>query len=344
MKEKINFAIINPTYDTVETTPQEREYKKGDYISWGSDNRYPNLLFDIMRNATNMNTIINTVIDYVCGEGDVMHEVITDELIHDIAESYAIYGGFAIDVAKNNAGEISRVECLDMRYIRTDKTHSFVVYNEDFANASGYISSKKSIILPTQANKNAQEYVYLFINSHYTIYPRPVWESAVKECLIEMSISDYHFNAIKNGLNDTVVFKFNDGKPEDEEKAEIEKAIDDKFCGSENAGRPIISYADSKDNQLELDTISTANWGDKYIALVDHIKEKQYASWRMAPSLCGIAERGTGFNSTEYQEQYALFFANVIRPIQKKIEKVLSEIFSVKCTIEPMKVEFPEAI
>lgn len=338
MKEKLSFAILNPQLDSIEVIPVERESKKNDWVLWGTDNKYPNIVFDASRNATNMNTIINTVINYVVGDGI---DGIDDELLHDIAESYAVFGGFAIDVVKNNAGEISRVECLDMRFIRTNKTHDFIVYNEDYANRTGYVSQVKSLILPTQVNNNAQEYVYLFTNSKYTVYPRPEWESSLQECLIEIGVTNYHLNGLKNGLNDTVLFNFVDGVPEDEEKEEIERAIDEKFLGAENACRPIIKFSSSADSALQVDTITTSNWADKYTALTNHVKEKQFASWRCAPSLCGIVERGTGFNATEYQEEYALFEANVIKPIRRKIEKALAEIYNREISIKPFVVNFP---
>lgn len=344
MNTKLNFAILDPVIDTIESVPVERELRKGEYCLWGSDNKYPNMVLYAAKQSPTMSAIINSCVNYITGEGDVLNEMITYDLIKDVAESYAIFGGFALHVAKNNAGEISRVECLDMRFCRTDKNRTFITYNEDFANDSGYISTKKSIILPTQKDKSAQEYIYLYTNSKYNIYPVPEWASSLKSTMIEIGIIDYHFNGLKNGLNDTVIFNFLSGVPEDEEKKEIERAIDDKFCGTENAGRPIINYGNGAEEKLEVDTISTSNWADKYIALTENTKEKQYASWRMAPSLCGIVERGTGFSSTEYAEEYALFFANVIRPIQKRIELVLSEIFDVKCEITPIEVKFPETI
>lgn len=336
---KLSFQIIDSYISKLETLPNEVE-KTDNYTLWGKNNNYPKFIFSIANEASTLNSIIKTVSNYVAGDGVEDNELIDYDLIYDIAESYAIFGGFALDIVKDLNGSPMKIECLDMRYVRTDKFHTKVWYNEKFND--GYARGSKSIILPTQntVSDKDNEYVFLFTNSKYFVYPTPIWISSIKSAIVEAKLDDFHLNDIDNNFTGNIIFNFYGGIPEDKEKREIERAIDEKFCGTENAGRPIINFADNKDKGLEVSTVESSDFGDRYNALMETSRQKQFTAWRCSPSLCGIPEIGTGFNATEYEEQYKLFYANVIRPMQKVINNSLSKITNSEIKIIPMQIDF----
>ena len=81
---------------------------------------------------------------------------------------------------------------------------------------------------------------------------------------MERKINEYHLNSLCNGFVGSVLVNMNNGKPEDEQQQEIVDAFEEKFTGTQNAGRVIVSFNDSKENAAELLPLNTEDFGEKY--------------------------------------------------------------------------------
>lgn len=332
------FIALDPIVETKELRPVERETVKGDMVNWGSKNNYPSWLYEVYRDTSTMTSIINCIVNYVVGDGA---DGVNTKLIHDMAETYCIFGGIPLHTVHNKGGELTKVECLDMRYVRTNKKHDLFWYNEDFTKS--YQRQANSIILQPWTNEDVPGDRLLFYkNTKYSVYPVPEWSSAIKSCIIEQKIDDFHMNDLLLGFSGQHIFNFCDGVPDEEVKKEIETSIMEKFAGVENAGRPMINYADDKEHALQVDTISSIDFGDRYTALLDSATHKQYAVWRCNANLVGITEGNNSFNSIEFEGLYKLFEAQVIKPIRSVIEEMLSQVYKTTITIKPFVIKFDE--
>ena len=58
------------------------------------------------------------------------------EQVKDIAKDFEIYGGFALQVIRNLAGEVAEVYYIDMRYLRTNKEGDVFYYSEKWGKSS----------------------------------------------------------------------------------------------------------------------------------------------------------------------------------------------------------------
>lgn len=347
-KIQLSFAALNKFIESNEVLPTEKEIRGQDFISWGENNKFPFYLFELYKNVSTLQSIINGFVDYICGDDIISYSNnMTDDemqnLIYDIALSYMIYGGFGINVIRNHAGEVYKLESLDFRNIRSNKNNDVLYYSEDYNNKSygraQYIAYPK---YGKDDKKNANS-IYYYKNNKYQVYPMPMWNGAIKACEIEKSIDEYHLNNINNGFMGSVLVSLNNGTPDDDIKGEIEKNFNEKFCGKDNSGRVVISYSDDKEHAAEITEIKTEDFSERYNSLATRSRQQIYTSFRCTPNLFGLPTETTGFNSQEYKDAYALFSTTVIKPIQKIIIKALNDILGEgSVEIKPFTVTFSE--
>lgn len=338
MKNKLNFAAINPYIEVNKYLPIEKENRGKEFICWGEDNAYPQYLYDLYLNVTSLHSIIDGVVTYILGNKINSSEDLSD-LIRDIALSYCVYGGFVLGVYRNKLGSIAKIEVLDLRNVRTNKKNTKFWYSEDFCN--GYVSKNKTVVYPSFEKDSTEPVsIYYYKNNKYQTYPIPYYVGAITACEIEKSIDEYHLNSINNGFQGSCLFNFNNGQPEETEQEDIVNAIEEKFTGKENAGRIIVSFNDDKDHQVEVTPLNPTDFSDRYNSLAERARSQIFISWRTTPNIMGLPTETTGFNSQEYSSAFKLFNTTVISPIQKTIIGCLKELIDLDITIEPFYINF----
>ena len=239
-----SFAAIDPYIETNIVLPTERLISGKDLMEWGTRNSYPDYLLDLYNNVPTLRAIINGNIDYVAGD-DVTIEPLQEEFtnqemnrrgdtireqVRDIAKDFEIYGGFALQVIRNLAGEVAEIYYLDMRYLRTNKEGDVFYYSEKWGKGA-----RDVIVYPafmpnldwaglTDEERNRHASSILFLkNVHTQVYPAPLYAASVKACEIERKIDTFHLSDINNRFVSSAIINFNNGIPEDEVKKEISK-------------------------------------------------------------------------------------------------------------------------
>lgn len=340
-------ANFEPYLEINKVLPTEVEIRGKNFIGWGDNNDYPVYLYTLFNEVATLRTLLNSVCDYVCGDNIISsNEVIISQddiadLVYDIALSYAIYGGFAIQVLRNKLGNVCKLVVLDMRYVRSSKKGDYIYYSEDFGKHS--FGRCKALCYPAYDSQNpVDSSVFFYKNEKFNVYPQPVHVASVIACEMERKINEYHLNSLCNGFVGSVLVNMNNGKPEDEQQQEIVDAFEEKFTGTQNAGRVIVSFNDSKENAAELLPLNTEDFGEKYKTLIARSQSQIYAAWRCTPNLVGVPTETTGFNSQEYTEAFKLFQRTVIAPIQKQIVKTINKLFEgqLEVTIDPFTIDF----
>lgn len=350
-KIQVAFAAIDKDYETYIPSFEERETIKS-YVSYGKDNNIPDYLYGLYTDVSTLKTIINGTADYVCGDDVICNikgfetEVNTKgdtirELIKLCARDWLIYGGFAIQIIRNKVGEVRELYYMDFRYLRSSKKNEVFYYSEEYNRK--YARSSKTVIYPKfiRENKNDSSSILYVTNEKSKTYPTPSYSGALKACEIEKNIDTYHLSSLENGFGGSYVLNFLNGIPTDEQKAEIEKNVNEKFCGSSNAGRVLINFANGKDNATTLDKLDVDDFGEKYKAAAERAKQQIFTAFRAIPALFGDVTATTGFNSQEFTESFKVFNRTVVKSISDTIIESIDKIFGIKnsVTITPFTLE-----
>lgn len=351
---KLAFAASEKEWETLIPSNVEVEGTK-DYVLYGKDNSYPNYLYELYNDVSTFKSIVEGIADYVIGDkvlcnikgfeteintkGDTMRD-----LIRLCARDYLIYGGFAIQVIRNKVGDIRELYYMDFRYIRSSKKNESFYYSEDFTKK--YVRGNKMVIYPKfiKENRNIPSSIFYVTNEKSKTYPTPRYSGSIKAMEIERNIDDYHLASLENGFGGSYIINFLNGIPTDEVKAEIEKNINEKFCGTGNAGRVLINFANGKDTATTLDKLDVEDFGEKYKTLAERSKSQIFTAFRAIPQLFANMDAATGFSSQEFEESFKVFNRTVIKPIQQTITDAIDKIFNntMSVTIKPFSLNVDE--
>ena len=245
----------------VEDAPVNRDSHMG-WIKFGLDNRYPNKLADLYHNSPTHHSACDFLATAILGEGvdyvesgmgeDTMpnYQYDFDTLIYNLALDYAIYGGYAIQIIKNN----------------DDKTYSFYhqpyetvrcsPFDEDGVITSYWVSDDWTAVskfppieLPSFGFQEDEEIkkgqAYLFVYNDYTplvpYYSLPKYNSAIKAIQAEAELLRYDLHSIMNNFCATGILTLNRIDDEDEKKAIIDN-IQSMFVNPESANSIIINF------------------------------------------------------------------------------------------------------
>lgn len=336
--EKFDFQIIE---NTTKVIPILKECKISGkkWLSYGEKNDFPNYLFDLYLRSTVLQSVIEGIIDYTVGAGvnslTVNNEINTDgdtieDLIKQLLVDYMVTGGFAINVLRDAENRVSELYWVDMRNVRLSEDGKTAYYSENI-NGWGVKPDEIPVFDPNKKQKNSLFYYKGHISRG--IYPIPRWSGAITAVETSTEISKYHLSAILNNFSPSALISFNNGVPNKAEQAEIERKINNKFVGSGNVNRLILSFANGGENATTIQTIDSDSADQKFDTLKDSIFEEIFIAFRATPELFGIKKDGNGFNKTEYLESFDLFNKTMIQPLQKDIIRCFDKIYDMKDSI-----------
>jgi capsid portal protein len=352
-ENKVFLAAIDRYTETTTVSNTEKKINGKDFISWGDNNAYPQFLWDLYNNCTTLQTIVNGTSDYVCGDDVVCNvngfekrinkkgETISD-LISKIAVDYLIFGSFAIQIIRNFEGGISELYWIDINKLRSDEKNEVFFYSDDWNKSYGrvkYITYPK--FRPNDIN-NASSIFYYKGHTTRSVYGIPMWSASVKNVQIDRAITDFHLNEINNNFMSSKMISFNNGTPDDELKTEIERNLNEKFTGTGNAGRILISFSESKEHAPEVVDLAADDFDKRYVELEKRNTEQLFISFRCTPLLVGMVTESNGFSTQEYNDSYKLFNKTTVKPIQNAIIDAFDKITGVKesITISPFTINF----
>ena len=325
--------------------PTPTETKTGTFVRWGSNNKYPDYLLGLYNRSATLRSVIDGCVDYIVGDDVLFRKeagyIINPEgetasdLVRLLANDLKMTGGFAIEVCRNDDGDVVALRHLPIRFLRSNKDNTVFWYSEKWGGSStpevmpAFMASIKESwpTMDDTERKKAISSVFYYKADHAQTYPSPCYRASIPSCEIEANIDDFHLNSLENGFTASAVLAFHNGIPSDEQKAEIERNAQEKFTGHQNAARIFLSFADDKDHGVEVQTISAEDFGERYQALEKSARQKRFTSFRAVPAIFGINPENNGFSATEYAEAFKLFNRTQIKPSQQMIIDAFAKIY-----------------
>lgn len=351
----MTFAAVKPFIETFIVKPDESAMRGREYVSWGENNRYPEYLLDLYENCATLHSIVDGLADFVAGDDVICNipefaEAMNGAgespraLVYRLAKGYSIWGGLCGEIIRNNGGGVAEVYSTPMNYVRSNKDNNVFFYSEKWKN--GYIKESDIDIYPgfipgIQTSASQSHTMFLVKNELTRVYPSPMYAAAVMACELERSIDIFHLNSINHGFFGSYLINFNQGTPTDDQKHQVERAIQEKFGGKENAGRIMLSWNDSIQNRTTLEKLDAQDFGEKYRTLAEHSRQQIFTAFRATPNLFGLPTETTGFSEQEFSESFKIYNRTVVTPIQRMITDLFDHIFGVKgaITIKPFSIQ-----
>ena len=367
----------------VETSPQVKEVHGQDYIEYGTDewaNLYPQFLIDLYYNSSTNAAIINATAEMISAEDIVIDDEDDNqrdldaivklkkffanangkeslhEVIKKVSFDFKLQGAFALNIIwSQDRTEIAEIYHIPVEKLRCEKP------NEMGQVKGYYISADWTDIRnnpPTRVpcfnindRTSANQVLYSGLYSpNMSAYYTPDYLAGNNWSLIDQKVSEFHLNNIKNGFSGSYFISFANGVPTQEERLQIERSLTEKFTGSENAGKFILTFSDDKTRTPEITPVSVADQDKLFISLQELLVQNILTAHRVtSPMLMGIKnETGLGSNVDELNSAANFYLNTVVKPFQDHIIKVFRKLFMVNnmdmpvsfVQLKPITLEF----
>jgi hypothetical protein len=166
--------------------------------------------------------------------------------------------------------------------------------------------------------------------SGYDYYGAPDWLSVINDVKLNHEITVHNLSNIQNGLNPSLWVHFKVAPPDSQnEQEQILKGIEDRYMGSSNTGRVVVSYGDESEKPEITQIQSNVEQG--YFSAIFELVQKQIMAGHkiIDGSLIGLPNPG-GFTSSAEQLEtaYKLFMNTSIKPVQNFINRELDPVIS----------------
>ena len=318
------------------TAPKIIEDPKKDFVMYGEDNNYYQYLIDLYNGSPTNHACINGISEMIYGKGldatdsdkkpdqyAQMIGLLKKDVVRKVIYDYYLMGGAALQVIYGKGRKkIVQVEHMPVETIRAEKAGESgeIEAYYYFHDWSEYKNSSELTRIPAFGTSKEPREI-LFIKPYkagYYYYSPPAYTGGLQYAELEGEISNFHMNNILNGMSPSMIINMNNGIPNEEERALIEKKISQKFSGSSNAGKFILSFNDNTDSQATIEPIQLSDAHQQYQFLSTESQEKILVSHRIvSPMLLGVKNNtGLGNNADELEKASILMDNMVIRPFQ----------------------------
>jgi hypothetical protein len=331
------------------TAPSIIEQKNKDWVQYGDDNNYYQYLIDLYHSSPTNNACIKGTVDQIFGKGLEVTRASRD--LPGYIEFKKLFSAddiraVAMDLKMLGQASFQLVKSKDRKKYVQAKHFPQQTLRPAKCNEKGEI--EKYYYCPDWANikrnhtpiefrafgydQNANECI-LTIKPYSTgsFYFAPVdYQGGTQYANLEAEISNFHINNIMNGLAPSMLINFNNGQPPAEVKDTVEAQIKQKFGGSSNAGRFIISWNDGKESSADITPVQLSDAHNQYQFLSQESMQKIMVAHRIvSPLLLGIKDNtGFGSNADELKSASILFDNVVVRPFQRLIIDAVTKVLN----------------
>jgi len=342
-KSEISFVNLS-TY----TSPQVTEVPNQEWIGYGEDNNYFQFLIDRYNGSPTNNACINGISQQIYGKGlgatdsdkkpEQYAQMITlfkKDIVRKLCYDLKLMGQCAIQIIySKDRTKIAQIEHMPIETLRAEKCNeegdvAAYYYFKDWAKLK---PSDKPLRIPAygMSNENIEIYYIKPYKSGFYYYAPVDYQGGIQYAELEEEISNYHLNNIMNGLSPSMLINFNNGTPNPQERELIEARIAQKFSGTSNAGKFILSFNDNKESQAEITPVQLSDAHNQYQFLSDESQSKVLVAHRVvSPMLLGIKDNtGLGNNAEEIKTASLLMDNTVIRPFQELLIDSFDEILA----------------
>ena len=338
--------------------PHLVEKTNQDWVSFGEDNLYPNYLLELFLGSAINGALVKSIGAMIYGEGlaatnaddntdtkesylrltELLHNS-DDDVLKDLAMDLKLFGGCYVNVIwSRDRSKIAKMKHIPAQYIRSGKMVDGEIdtyyYSSDWAN------SKKPEHRPipyrafsTEDRSNASQILMIRDKNPALFYGfAPDYVAATDWIQMELEIAQFHLSNITSGMTPSMHVGFSNGVPTEEERRTIERQLNQKFAGSGNAGKILITFNDGKETAPIIEPIQMNDAQSAWEGMSKQAVNQILAGHRVtSPILFGIRSEGGGLgnNADELRDAYSLFNNTVIIPFQNTLLKGLNKIFKV---------------
>ena len=318
------------------------------WVFYGEDNLLPQYFIELFDNCAIHKAVIISKVNQIMGDGVVslnnpmasVNLINPTENVSDVmrkcALDYMLFGGFCLNVIwSKDRKSIAEIYHIDFSRVRSGKLNDEDKIESYYYCADWRYTKKYPPIEIKSFNQNESDPNQIFYYKNYvpsmSYYAIPDWSAGQRAIEIDIETKNFHMNNLRSGMVPSLWINYNNGIPGEEEMHTITRALEEQYSGSDNAGRAVISFNESKEQSPEITQIPRNDNDNYYQSLNDDITRNILSSHRVSSAeLFGIATTGKLGGGNEITEHSEYFRKMVIQPYQNVMLPVFNKLVSLK--------------
>ena len=319
------------------------------WVNYGENNQMPQYLISRYNNCAIHKAIVTSKREQICGDGIVslnnpmatINLINPKENVSDVFRKCALdlvlFGGYALNVIwSRDRQSIAEIYHLDFSRVRSGKINPETDYIEKYYYSPDWSNIKKFPVeeydsFNQKEGDPSQVYYYKSYSPNNSYYPHPDYSGGLAAIEIDVNIKEFHANNLKNGMLPSLWINMNNGIPGEEEQRLVTRSLEEQFSSVNNAGRPIISFNESKELSPDITQIQTSGNDGYYTAVYDDILRSILSAHRVSSGeLYGISTSGKLGSGNEIVEHSEFFRNTVIKPYQSELLPTFNKLVSMK--------------
>lgn len=332
--------------------PSSNERVRGDYITHGDNNLYPQWLYGLYNAASIHKGIINQKIDFIFGEGVSANldfdNVFSngedaDYIIESIVKDFEVLG-YSV-VLFERIGDEWFIKDSDTERFRYAKNTDYLIYSDDWSkgtqhkDSGGYRTIPLAHITTEEDTESAivielpKKQFLEYGNGRMTgdVYPSPSYSGAIVSIMAHIEMAFYDYAEAANGFVSNTIVQLNDGKPETEEDARnVRKGLERAFQDRTRRGGITFLFNDNTESAAQITELSRAQNVGKYDSTKESIaKDIMIAHSVQNASLFGLEVNGAlgGTSAEEQLVAFEKFNKTYVKKRQQIIARAINDAF-----------------
>lgn len=372
--EKSNVFFVNLTTKSVTPDVDVRRNRKKDYIYFGKDNLFPNYLIDLADNCSIHRALLETKSKFIAGEGfsfegedsqvslaERFLEGLDKDFLRKTSVDMAYFNGFYWQSKFERSGNVAYLRNVDFSYIRSGKMNENGEVEKYYYTPDWKFATKRNSFKPEDAIYEPKPIASWYSSDRALVrergelingisyspgklfYAEPNYLGALNYIEISNQIAEFHKNNLDNGMVGSMHIHLFEDLSDGEKRRKVEKSINNKFSGSENAGKVVVTWSTNPDMKTLVESIPVNDSHEMFTLLNGKVSEEIVMAHRTPMALAGI-KVATGLQSEDSLTRSNMeYYQNtVIRPQQTVIEDCLDKVLerngiNVKTKIKPLK-------
>lgn len=311
---------------------EEKMYKGEPFVRWGLDNMQVDRFYWYVDYSPIHNACIRSKVDNAAGKGFTNdYRINTKESINEVIKQMfwelIVTGNLFLEIVwkKDRAQGISGFHVIPSKYMRAKQPENTELYSDTWFFCHDWTAWKKSGIIELKEfdPNNYTDRQIVNIKSYqpgYIFYGTPDYTASLLDIRLSRAISEFNLSNISNGASPSLWVHFPESAPDSQNEQEnILQRLEDRYVGSKNAGRIIVSWGGADGEKPEITQIQqTLNQG-MFSEIFALVRENILAGHKIPdPSLIGLPSP-SGFSSQAEQIEtaYKLFQSTTIFPLQE---------------------------
>ena len=309
-------------------------FSQNRYITFGSNNRYPDYLIDLYNGAAKHAAIINGKCTYIVGSGFVTTDPTTqqfldkaneketwNQLIKKLCKDIEIFGGFYLQCIKKNNGVGFNFYHVSYDRIRVNDDNTKFWYRKDWKFWTGEQIFKA---FTPNTTDHSTIFFYKENGAKKQPYALPNYLAALNLIEAEKAVSEAILTNAKSGFTATKHIAFIGQEPIQEKKSEIVKRLEERYSG-ESGNRLVVEWVNDEKFATKItDLGQTDLTKEDYTAVNNLITNNLFAGHGVThPLLFGIQQEGKLGGATELREAFYIFKNTYANAKQINIEDVV---------------------